>query len=307
MTEPLTLTRVDSAVQGLSPTSPKEEKMTLPKEEKTAPPKGKKISPPQEKISHRKTDSSAADASDIQPLTRVDSAIEGLSPISPVEDKIIPPKGSKGKKISPPKEKVSHRKPSSSAADAPDIQPLTRVDSAVEGLSPISPVEDKISHRRTSSSVGGVVTMKDLKDNDIEVEIARESQGTGWKINTSIMSVEDKEILKKPLITPLVRAVDLHFQHGVVVTARNRKGVTIKDALTAIHDKNKKRADDEIEKPYLKGFEWLPNHPQLRNDPEKQDERKDEWERLYIHLSATPDASGFGGSKKKKKNNADAA
>lgn len=55
------------------------------------------------------------------------------------------------------------------------------------------------------------------------------------------MTVDEKDILKKPLITPLVRAVDLHFQHGVVVTARNRQGVTIKDAMDAIHKPNKKR------------------------------------------------------------------
>ncbi|KAI2470205.1 hypothetical protein F4781DRAFT_186126 [Annulohypoxylon bovei var. microspora] len=181
-------------------------------------------------------------------------------------------------------------------------EPLTRVDSAVQGLG-TSPPKEKISHRRTSSSVAGVQSMKDLRESHTVIQVAKESQGTGWKINTSPMTVDDKDILKKPLITPLVRAVDLHFQHGVIVTARNRQGVTIKDALDAIHKPNKKRADDELSEPYLKGFEWLPNHPQLKDDPEKEAERELEWDRLYIHLSATPGVSSFGGSKKKKKNN----
>lgn len=55
------------------------------------------------------------------------------------------------------------------------------------------------------------------------------------------MSVEDKDILKKHLVTPVVRAIDLHFALGSHVTARNRTGVTIKDAMDAIHKVNKKR------------------------------------------------------------------
>ncbi|KAI1387151.1 uncharacterized protein F4822DRAFT_405603 [Hypoxylon trugodes] len=194
---------------------------------------------------------------------------------------------------------------------------LTRVDSAVQGLEissptkdapPISPVKEKASHRRASSSATGILSMKDLKENKTEIQVAKESQGTGWKINTSPTSIEDKEILTKPLITPLVRAVNLHFPHGVVVTARNNKtGVTIKDAMDAIHKPYKKRADDELDKPYLKGFEWAANHPQLKDDPEKAKEREAEWDRLYIHLSSTPDVAHFGGGgKKKKKHNADA-
>ncbi|KAI1397982.1 hypothetical protein F4819DRAFT_489981 [Hypoxylon fuscum] len=184
-------------------------------------------------------------------------------------------------------------------------EPLTRVDSAVQGLSS-SPPKEKIFHRRTSSSVAGVHSMKELKDSKTEIQVAKETQGTGWKINTSPNSIDEKDILKKPLITPSVRAIDLHFKHGVVVTARNRQGVTIKDAFDAIHKQNKKRADDELDEPYLKGFEWLPDHPQLRDNPEKEEERQEVWDRLYIHLSSTPGVSSFGGSKKKKNKNADA-
>lgn len=53
--------------------------------------------------------------------------------------------------------------------------------------------------------------------------------------------VEEKDILKKPLVTPMVRAIDLVTDLGSVITARNRQGVTIKDALDAIHKANKKR------------------------------------------------------------------
>ncbi|KAI2629968.1 hypothetical protein GGR54DRAFT_287364 [Hypoxylon sp. NC1633] len=202
-----------------------------------------------------------------EPLTKVDSAVQGLSQ-------------------SPTKEK---------------FEPLTKVDSAVQGLS--SPPKEKVTHRRrTSSSVAGIHTMKDLLESHTEIEVAIESQGTGWKINTSPTTVEDKDILAKPLVTPFVGAIKLHFDStgGPVVTAKAHRGnyVTIKDALDAIYKPYKKRADDEISAPYLKGFEWLPNHPQLKDDEEK---RASEWDRLYIHLSETPALAGFSGSKKKKK------
>jgi hypothetical protein len=61
------------------------------------------------------------------------------------------------------------------------------------------------------------------------------------KINTSTTTVEDKEHLKKLLTTPPVKKIDLHFPLGLEVTARNMKGVTIKDALDAIHKAYKKR------------------------------------------------------------------
>jgi hypothetical protein len=43
------------------------------------------------------------------------------------------------------------------------------------------------------------------------------------------------------LTTPPVKKIDLHFPLGLEVTARNLKGVTIKDALDAIHKQFKKR------------------------------------------------------------------
>jgi hypothetical protein len=61
------------------------------------------------------------------------------------------------------------------------------------------------------------------------------------KINTSPMALDDKETLKKMLTTPPVKKIDLHFPLGLEVTARNLKGVTIKDALDAIYKQYRKK------------------------------------------------------------------
>lgn len=61
------------------------------------------------------------------------------------------------------------------------------------------------------------------------------------KLNTSPSTVEDKDILKMHLVNPPVKRIDLHFPLGLEVTARNSKGVTIKDALDAIHKQFKKK------------------------------------------------------------------
>ena len=61
------------------------------------------------------------------------------------------------------------------------------------------------------------------------------------KLNTSPSTIEEKEALKKFLTTPPVKKIDLHFPLGLEVTARNLKGVTIKDALDAIHKQFKKK------------------------------------------------------------------
>lgn len=61
------------------------------------------------------------------------------------------------------------------------------------------------------------------------------------KLNTSPATLDDKEVLKKYLTTPPVKKIDLHFPLGLEVTARNMRGVTIKDALDAIHKQFKKK------------------------------------------------------------------
>lgn len=61
------------------------------------------------------------------------------------------------------------------------------------------------------------------------------------KLNTSPSTVEDRDILKLHLVNPPVKKIDLHFPLGLEVTARNMKGVTIKDALDAIYKQFKKK------------------------------------------------------------------
>ena len=61
------------------------------------------------------------------------------------------------------------------------------------------------------------------------------------RLNTSPATLEEKEVLKKFLTEPPVKKIDLHFPLGLEVTARNLKGVTIKDALDAIHKQFKKK------------------------------------------------------------------
>jgi hypothetical protein len=94
------------------------------------------------------------------------------------------------------------------------------------------------------------------------------------------------------LTTPPVKKIDLHFPLGLEVTARNLKGVTVKDALDAIHKQFKKRADDELDLPYLAGFEW---------------DKEESWTRLVVHLRKDAGQTGFGGSGGKKKKNKDKA
>ena len=61
------------------------------------------------------------------------------------------------------------------------------------------------------------------------------------KINTAPTSIDEKDILKKFLTSPPVKKIDLMFPLGMEVTARNLKGVTIKDAFDVIHKPYKKR------------------------------------------------------------------
>ncbi|EOO03374.1 hypothetical protein UCRPA7_1114 [Phaeoacremonium minimum UCRPA7] len=166
-------------------------------------------------------------------------------------------------------------------------EPLTKVDSAVQGLSSSPPKESHPKHRRASSSANGVMNINDLEKDGIELQIAKETQKTGWKINTSPTTIDEKEVLKKMLTTPPVKKIDLHFPLGLEVTARNLKGVTIKDAMDAIHKQYKKRADDELDTPYLAGFEW---------------DKEESWTRLIVHLQKE---SGAPMSSKKKKKGGD--
>ncbi|KAF3925475.1 hypothetical protein ABW21_db0209371 [Orbilia brochopaga] len=108
-------------------------------------------------------------------------------------------------------------------------------------------------HRRASSSAAGVMSANDLPA-DQELKLPKDAGKIGWKINTSSSTVADPDILKKVLTTPPLKKIDIQFPTGIIVTARNLKGVTVKDALDAIHKQFKKRADDELSEPYLAGF-----------------------------------------------------
>jgi len=149
------------------------------------------------------------------------------------------------------------------SADAQE--PLSKVDSAVQGIASSPPKKES---RRASSSVPGVFNINDLEKEGTELLIAKETQKLNWKINTSPMSLEDKETLKKMLTEPPVKKIDLHFPLGLEVSARNLKGVTIKDALDAIYKQFRKKADDELEAPVLAGFEW---------------DKEESWTRLVVH------------------------
>jgi len=146
----------------------------------------------------------------------------------------------------------------------------------------------KKGHRRVSSMAADVYRIEDLEKEGKKIEISIETQKLNWKLNKSPTTVEDPAVLKMPLTEPKLKSIALHFPLGLEVTARNMKGVTIKDALDAIHKQFKKRADDEFEKPYLMGFEW---------DPEEC------YTRFIVHQSAVPTTSNsFGSGGKKKKN-----
>jgi len=149
------------------------------------------------------------------------------------------------------------------SADAQE--PLSKVDSAVQGVKDDAAPKEK---RRASSSVPGVYNILDLEKEGTELKIAKETQKLNWKINSSPMSLEDKDTLKKMLTEPPIKKIDLHFPLGLEVTARNLRGVTIKDALDAIYKQFRKKADDELENPVLAGFEW---------------DKEESWTRLIVH------------------------
>lgn len=75
----------------------------------------------------------------------------------------------------------------------------------------------------------------------LSFDVVADSFSLNRKINSSVNTVDDPAILKLPLTSPKVKKIDLHFPLGMEVSARNMKGVTIKDALEAIHKAYKKR------------------------------------------------------------------
>ncbi|KAF2672004.1 hypothetical protein BT63DRAFT_437897 [Microthyrium microscopicum] len=131
-----------------------------------------------------------------------------------------------------------------------------------------------------------VFSIADLEKDGKDIQISKDTLGLNWKINSSPGTIDGVD-LKKPLCTPLIKKIDLVFPTGIEVTARNLKGVTIRDALDAIHKPLKKKADDELDEPYLKGFEW---------------DKEDAFTKFRIHFQKEGAPAGAKKSKKKDKN-----
>lgn len=55
--------------------------------------------------------------------------------------------------------------------------------------------------------------------------------------------------------------------------------------VSCIRGLTQEQADDEVDKPYLAGFEW---------------DKEESWTRLVVHLQANAGPSNMGGGKKKK-------
>jgi len=167
-------------------------------------------------------------------------------------------------------------------------EPLSKVDSLIDA--PKSP-----KHRRRSSTAADVYSIIDLEQEHTPIEIAIETQKLGWKVNTPSTTIEEKEWLALPLCTPKLKKIDLIFQAGLHVVARNPKGVTIKDAVDAIYKANKKKDSEELAGlEYLRGFEWDP---------------KECYTRFVVHLqseAAVRKPSEKGGKKKNKRDSTSA-
>lgn len=169
-------------------------------------------------------------------------------------------------------------------------EPLSKIDSAVQGLD--SPVDkkDAAKRRQSSAAAPGVSKIQDLEANKTPIELPIATQQTGWQVNESPTAdhVEDPSVLDQHLTEPPVKRIDLWFELGdTTVSASNFKGVTIKDALKAIHKRYKTKDPEDLgDSKYLKGFIWEESH----------------WTRLQVVLSAQKTiAAGEGGGKKKGK------
>ncbi|KAF8473396.1 hypothetical protein BDZ91DRAFT_714562 [Kalaharituber pfeilii] len=117
------------------------------------------------------------------------------------------------------------------------------------------PTAADAKHKKASSAaVAGVYSPADLESEGKSLEVAKEVQRLNWKINTSPATLQEPEVMKKSATTPPMSKLDLRFPMGLTVTARNKKGVTIKDCLDAIWKQFRKKADDELDQPILAGF-----------------------------------------------------
>lgn len=173
-----------------------------------------------------------------EPLTKVDSAVDGVAPTDAKE----------------------HKKPRQSTVAAPgvfkleDLSMFSSVHCESFGFAFRSGLTLSVQWQRAASSkshlkpsrlVGKPASFKFPPLSECRLT----SLSLSRKVNTSPATVEDKEILAKHLTSPPIKKIDLHFPLGLEVTARNLKGVTIKDALDAIHKKFKKSVSPHLSGP----------------------------------------------------------
>lgn len=181
-------------------------------------------------------------AADAQEISKVDSAVSGLSS-SPKDGKHVPAK----------------KRTSSSAPGVMNINDLGMHVQLVELhdwaailWTAISDTACRKGWHRIADSKGDTeaqlvsptrphLTFKSYPPLSTAPNCMTVSDAICRKLNSSPSTIDDKEALKKMLTTPPVKKIDLHFPLGLEVTARNLKGVTIKDALDAIHKQFKKK------------------------------------------------------------------
>jgi len=148
---------------------------------------------------------------------------------------------------------------------------------------PTSPTDTK--HKRgASTAAAGVYTEEQLKAENKPLVVVKEVERLNWKINTSTTTLADHPDagnLKKPITNPPISKLHLRFPTGITLTARNKNGVTIKDAFDVIWKQYRKKvwsicilwlahsgetaanmflvrqqADDEIDLPVLARLEF---------------------------------------------------
>lgn len=69
------------------------------------------------------------------------------------------------------------------------------------------------------------------------------------KINQRPKDLDNDQLLQIPLTKPPIKSITLKFPHGKEVVARNLKGLTIGDALSAIYKANKNRVSCSLTDP----------------------------------------------------------
>ncbi|KAI5809066.1 hypothetical protein DFH27DRAFT_542380 [Peziza echinospora] len=122
--------------------------------------------------------------------------------------------------------------------------------------SPTEASADSKHKRSVSSAVAGVYNAEMIEAEGKDIVPAKEIQKLNWKINTSPMTIEEKDVLKKFATSPPMSKLDLRFPLGLTVTVRNKKGITVKDCFDVLWKQFRKKADDELDLPILAGFHF---------------------------------------------------